>query len=378
MTSLSPLTDSFDWRDEPDAEALVPEAIVLSEAQVVQATRLAWPHPEDQQWAVYLNGLALLGVQQWLQEAYLPQTVRCVWTEAGIRCRLGRYHLQVVALTSVADATVDLLHPSRQIDDAPIHLYILAEVQEELAQVTVRAGLRHDQLQAFIASSASSFLPAECGAECETVSVPLSAFQCSPMDLLLYLRCLDAAAIAPSPCTTEPASSWEQPWINVSHWFNHQLDQTAQALSWYLLPPLAAATALKSPTEVLESVLSDLEPLGVAIPPRARGACTEIGLGGLTLQLYALTWTIFHPEQPPEWSLFLVLGAQPGDALPAGTRLMVADAEAVMVTTVADATDSHLYAQVYGTWTEAFTVTLALPGGPQQTLPAFVYQPETP
>ncbi len=376
MMSMHPTTNS------PDFEPIAYTTVLLTDDQIAQATRMAANRPDAQRWSVYLNMLTLYGVQQWLQQAEFPQTVCHLNEQQGIQCNVGDYRLCVLPITSLAEDQVQLPSVAVEGTDA-IQLYLLAEVQEELAQVCIRAGLRADQIQQLIATQP------ELSQSPHQLWLPLSAFQELPEQLLLYLRCLDPSAMASSSVahissksTTDSAAdtigSVSRALLNVSHWFKNELDEVARALQWSLLPPLAPDTALLSPTEVIESVLKELNPLGVSVPPRARGASTEIQLGGLILQLYALTWTIFEEEQPPEWSLFLVLGPRPGDRLPPGTRLQVADPASILSESVSEHhTDSmHLYAQVFGTWDEAFTVTVSLPNGPELRLPAFVYQPE--
>ncbi|MGP1387785.1 MAG: DUF1822 family protein [Thainema sp.] len=367
MMSTRPITNSSNF--EPMADTI----ISLTDDHITQATRMAANRPDAQQWSTYLNMLVLYGVQQWLQQAEFSQTVCHLSEKYGVQCNISDYRLCVLPMTSLTEERVQL--PDLETADIA-HLYVLAEVQEEVAQVNILAGLRADKLAQLVAHQSD---------KTNDSWLPLSAFQESPEQLLLYLRCLDPNALASASApqvapiaTADFVRSVSRSLLNVSHWFKNELDEVASALQWSLLPPLASDAALLSPTEIIESVLKELSPVGISVPPRARGASTEIQLGGLTLQLYALTWTIFEENQPPEWSLFLVLGPRPGDSLPPGTRLQVADPSSVLSESVLHHhTDSmHLYAQVFGTWDEAFAVTISLPNGPELTLPAFVYQPE--
>jgi hypothetical protein len=85
-----------------------------------------------------------------------------------------------------------------------------------------------------------------------------------------------------------------------------------------------------------------------------------------------------NPE--PEWCLFLVLGPAPGHALPDGVRLQVSDATGLLADSSLDAQSSaqYLYAQVFGTWKEAFTVAIRLPNGNTLNWPPFVFRPDDP
>jgi hypothetical protein len=114
----------------------------------------------------------------------------------------------------------------------------------------------------------------------------------------------------------------------------------------------------------------------VVIPATARGAYTDLQAAGVPLRLYALTWVQMEGPQP-EWCLFLVLGPAPGEQLAPGTRLVVRDAATVLADSTLSPGQSanHLYAQVFGTWDEAFAVSVELPNGSTVSWPPFVFQP---
>jgi hypothetical protein len=286
----------------------------------------------------------------------------------------------VVTQGSLSDGHVPI--PQSSLDDAHgfAHLYILAEVKEEANQVTVLCGLRRDRLlahhhQAQLTATAEG-----------TYTIPVALFDTLPDDILLYLNCLNPAQVAEaSPAVgRSPLAQPEPQTINVGRWLQDQIDSLANTvtntLTWALLPPLSISHAMMSahsPAETLETVLRELEPAGVTIPAEARGAYTDLQPMGLPLRLYALTWTVMADPQP-EWSLFLVLGPAPGEQVPPGTRLIVRDAASTLADSIltAAAHTNHLYAQVFGIWDEAFTVTIELPNGGTLNWPPFVFRPE--
>jgi hypothetical protein len=182
--------------------------------------------------------------------------------------------------------------------------------------------------------------------------------------------------------------------VNVRLWLQDELDEVAQSLSWILLPAPALATASlrslsvsagESPTEVFEAIITELRGMGMEIPPQARGAYRDLSLAEADLRLYAVTWPLPAPGIS-EWTLLLVLGAQPGSDLPFGLKLQVREMSAVSQdepTSVLvereleqNTDNTYLYTRVVGTWEEAFLVTIALGTGEALTLPPFSFVSE--
>lgn len=160
--------------------------------------------------------------------------------------------------------------------------------------------------------------------------------------------------------------------INVGHWLNDCLDAAAQKLGWMLLPPLSPAAALRSAQE-------ELAVLGVQLPPEARGAYEDLQLGTAALRLHAFTWMLSATIDTFQWTLLIVLGAQPHTRLPAGIRLQIRDQTQLLYEQIlpeAD-NDSYLYAQVGGEIADRFWVTINLPDGAALSLPPFIFHPDS-
>ncbi|MBD2110329.1 MULTISPECIES: DUF1822 family protein [Cyanophyceae] len=382
--ALDPINFEFD--------PLRSTTVTLPSEAVTWAVQIAQRVPDStQQWSTFLRAMALQGLQQWLESGAVDLALnydRYQPPDLEIAGRVGNYRLCLVAQGSLSEEVITI--PTATLDDASefAHLYILAEVQEEVNQVTILAGLRRDRL---LAQRRTLGLVSQPNG---TYRIPIHCFNTTPEDLLLYLTCLNPAQIsgpqvsgtetATAPLFTVPQTSplptQTRDSINVGRWLLNQLDAVADSLAWTLMPPLAPATALRSmrtPVEQLEDILRDLRPTGVTIPPNARGAYTDLQTMGLPFRLYALTWTLVEPH-PPEWTLFLFLGPAPGEQLPPGTRLIMRDATAVLAEqTLAQGNKSgFLYAQAIGTWDEAFTATVELPNGNTLNWPPFVFQPE--
>lgn len=168
-----------------------------------------------------------------------------------------------------------------------------------------------------------------------------------------------------------------QPAVNAGRWLLGELDELAQELSWILLPNLAPATALRSPVEEFEAIVTQLKQTDVEIPLEARGAYRDIRLAGMPLRLYAVTWPLLSGTIP-EWTLLLILGATPGTTLPSGLQLRVSDQTGILVERELNQQQqgSYMFTRIIGTWDEKFIVTVSLPSGIEQTLPPFGFNPQ--
>lgn len=357
--------------------------------------------------------------------------------EVVCNLRVGEFNLCLVAIGSLSDQTIDLPRAVVDLPEFTAHFYVVLEILEEQEQAKVWGFLRHDQL---ISLRQSVNLPAErdwtyalpaawfdynpdhllLHLRClEPAAIPLpqaptnrlatlAAMQAELMALLPRLQSPDAqlwqvltweqgAAVLTSPelldwlyqlqtkdapslirRSTDVLQLLTQPAMNLGRWLQDELDEIAQSLSWVLLPSLPTATTpLRSPGEEIDVILTQLGRTGMAIPSQARGGYKDLSLAEAPLRLYIVTWPHLSPENVPEWTLLLILGAQSGHNLPHGTRLRVSDQTDVLLERVLEqnVNDSHLYARVAGTWDEKFLVTLGLDSGPALTLPPFTFHP---
>ena len=168
--------------------------------------------------------------------------------------------------------------------------------------------------------------------------------------------------------------------INVKAWLSDELDELAR-LSWTLLPTPAAAGGMRdleavsreSPVEEFAAVITQLRASGEDIPEDARGAYQDFALASHELRLFAITWDVAEIEDVPEWSLLLVLGAQPDNYLPQGLKLEIKTDDILDDKTVdRDTDDSYIYSQVIGELSEQFSVSIIL-ADETFTLPNFVF-----
>ncbi len=173
--------------------------------------------------------------------------------------------------------------------------------------------------------------------------------------------------------------------INVKSWLSNQLDELGQNLAWTILPtPEFATSGLRdlqvtnreSPTEELGTIITHLRNSEEEIPPRAVGAYQDFIVDSYALRLFAVTWTLTETESVPEWSLLIILGAQPNNYLPQGLKLELKEGDTVLdqKIIIEDTNNSYIYTQVIGEFDEQFTVNIILADGETYTFPNFVFQ----
>lgn len=363
-------TDFDDWQS--NRVSLSPSEVDWA-AQICQSIT-----DEEQQWQTFLRAMALRGFCQWLAAGAVELTGQWDRTQPpprGVNCQVNGFRLCLLVMGSLSDEVVQI--PQSAIETGnPAHLYILLTVQEEYNHVSMLGGLRHDQLQAYQQQFPVLQLEA-------TYRVPVRLFDNSPEKILLYLTCLNPAMLeseASAPLRSTDGIVNLSGLINASRWLQDQLDAIAEGLSWILLPPLAAEPALagmRSHTEELETILTELEPTGITVPPLARGAYRDLQSQGFPFRIYALIWPVYE-SATPEWSLFIFLGPTPGEQLPPGIRLMISDAHGVLAeqTLAPESAATYLYVQVFGSWEEQFSAAIALSGNATLTLPTFIFNPD--
>jgi hypothetical protein len=183
---------------------------------------------------------------------------------------------------------------------------------------------------------------------------------------------------APLPLVNPATSATKPIVVNVARWFEHQVDRITEELAWMLLPPLDLSGSLLSSqtdglSEDLEDVLQTLRyEQQIAVPPEARSAYRDLTLEAAELRLYVVTWRL---PATSEWSLLVVLGAQPGRLLSPGIKLLIADQHEPLIELVLNQ-EPYLYAQVIGQLNEQFQLSIALPNGACLTLPPLVLDAE--
>ena len=382
-----------------DMASLNANTIELSDAAITWANQLAQTASRlstqpDKEWEITLKALAIAGFEQWLGEGAAPLAVTHTALETAstgttIDLRVGSYRLCIVAMSALSDDHIEIFLDTveNSLTEAIAHLYVIVEVQEEVNQVCILAGLRRDQLLQKIGIKSLQ----QARLKTEPLAVPISHFDIEPEQILLYLSCLEPieATVTATVRETvleateqtsfvagvlaEQRAAIAENVINTRVWLENQLDLAVEQLRWSLLPPVA--TAMRPIKETVDTVLETLANQGVCLPATARGVGGPISIGAYICQIYAWVWSV-ETAHEPEWTLFLLLGPRVGERLPVGIQLQVSDRTEVIVKEVLAQASStaYLYTQVQGDQQEQFKVSIILPDGIEITLPVFGFE----
>lgn len=197
-----------------ELETLSPEAIDLELHHIDRALDVSRKALDpSQQWQTYLHGLALFGTQQWLEERepelhfdleecslFKPELASPI--DAVCNVRVGDFKLCILTVGSLLEDEIFVPRAAIDLPEFAAHFYVLVEVCEELEQANVRGFLRYDRL---IQNRQTLNISPQ---EDWTYAIPLTWFESEPDRLLLYLRCLDADAIALPVAATDSDFDW--------------------------------------------------------------------------------------------------------------------------------------------------------------------------
>ncbi len=391
-TPFIDLPDRLDWEKlSATGIDLLPEQIDRA-IQLSHQVSIAAPIDgrQDVEWQIYLNALALFGVEQWLEE-WAPElalnTSQCSLFQPNIhQYHNAITHIQVGRFDLCLIVTIDRDYPTIAIPkiifnttSKAAQFYVLVEILEEQMQAMVYGYLPHKQMVV-----QRDRLGARSVNE-NDYAIPLNGFNLEPTNLLLDLRCLDpvmdeAVQTAPQPLAPQPPILGEQERerINVASWLSDRLDEASLALSWMLMPAFVTAEGLRFPLrETLPTIGNLFTNLEITIPPEARGAYQDLQVGTVAVRLYAVTWVLSLPDDRQGWTLLTVLSGQSGQPLPLGIQLQIRDSVEILETQVlqTDRPDAALYAQVGGEWNETFRVSIQLVTGETFTLSPFTFTP---
>lgn len=385
-----------------------------------------------------------LSLNQENSSIFQPAYANAIAAVANVQ--VGTFKLCLLAAGSLTDEVVSVPQAVIDLPEFAAHFYVVLEVLEEQEQVRIQGFMRRDQLTAQLEASAiqpdtdwtyelpsawfepdanelllymrclapgAIALPQPAAQPTESLSqlqadlapqLPRLRSETSWWQILSWEQAaailanpellswvLGQSEASPSRPAPEPqpaiAQQLAQQAMNVGRWLRDELDQAAQNLSWVLLPTLTPASAMRSAVKEFSAVTQELTRSGLAIPTAARGAYQDLELAGSPVRLHAVTWPILSSQNPPEWTLLIVLGPQPDEmrdtrsfraVLPEGILLRISDQTQVLVERRLQQgwEDTYLYARVVGTWDEEFLVTLSK-NGQTMTLPPFAFHPNS-
>jgi len=219
-----------------NSRLLPPETIWLEPEQIEQAKAMSERASarlgerathETQQWQSYLDALALLGFEQWLSDrlsehaiARSPKPIQSV-----CYVEVNGFIVCLIAVEHMLDEMVRMPQAVVEQPALAAHFYVLHEVSEEQALVTVRGFCRYDEL-----SRSCHHYQIQDG----YYQLPLSFLDAEPNHLLVYCRSLQPAAIPLPMSTSSPAESvltaLTQATTTLTQWLQGTFDEGWQAI----------------------------------------------------------------------------------------------------------------------------------------------------
>lgn len=244
-----------------DLRFRTPETILLEPEQFEQALFNPLVSPlvnEAGQWQLYLNALALLGFEQWLQKRtskHFIDRTQCINEIGAIyNLKIDEFKLNLIAREHVLDEVAEIPREALEQPELAAHFYVLIEVSEEQQQVIIRGFLRYDQLINYCNRYN------EC-LENGYYKVPLSAFDSEPNHLLLYCDFLVPAAMpllviltehsATTEATSETALTafFQETRIQLGQWIQGVFAEGWQAINDLFSPEVHLALSLRNQRE---------------------------------------------------------------------------------------------------------------------------------
>ncbi|MBD2311082.1 DUF1822 family protein [Desertifilum sp. FACHB-1129] len=417
-----------------------PDTVELDEDKIQKAIELSDTVANTtRKWQVYLQALALFSFEEWLQQrepgiaiqkqsasTFQPQYANVI--DAVCHLQVGEFQVCLIPTLFFSDEAVTFPRAIVDLPEFADCFYIVIALSEDLGLAATQGFLRYDQLLNY-----KTQLQAEMD---WTYQLPLSWFNREPDQLLLYLQCLEPAAIAlPEIPANRQATlarmqaaifnllpqlnhrplwqglTWEQGiavlttpdllhWlsqsfrenlsdhlsdllqiltqraINVRHWLGNLRDEVMQEMFWELLPassPLRRSEA--SPVRDLDEILAEISRIHqLEIPAIAVRAYRDITLEH-RLRLFVVTCPL--PETQ-EWMLLLILQAIPGDRPTHNITLRISDRIEVLAEEALqpDMMEDYIFIQVVGDNDDRFLATITSATGSVQSLPPFEFSPD--
>ncbi len=231
-----------------DLRRVLPETIWLEPehfAKANQTSSVAVSATDS--WQVYLNTLALVGFEVWLQER-LPDKVITTNTNfittAG-NLKVGEFKFCAIATEHLLDEVVNI--PSSVIEpDLAAHFYVLLEVLDEVEEVVIKGFLPYNQL---IEIKSKLKLPLNDGC----YQFPLSLFDAEPNHLLFYQSYVQASEFA-LPVADNLVDRVSENLSNLvrstttklSQWFQGAIDEGWQTIDSLSNPELSLAFSTRN------------------------------------------------------------------------------------------------------------------------------------
>ncbi|MEL7084469.1 MAG: DUF1822 family protein [Cyanobacteria bacterium J06597_1] len=209
--AMEGVVSSGDW----DFESLPTAGVQMQEAGIQQAGRLSqsvvWP---DRQWSTYLQGLAVLGFEDWLRlhsnlsvgrdrcSTFQPALANVL--SAACNLSVDQFQLCVIPIGALGDDRIEIPRAAIDLPQFSAHFYVLVEVLEDCGYVQVLGMALHQQLTERCRNTVG--ITGDRGEESWSYFCPTAWFEYSKDDLLLWLRAADASQIELPPALPLPVS----------------------------------------------------------------------------------------------------------------------------------------------------------------------------
>lgn len=158
---------------------------------------------EAAQWQFYLNGLALLGFEEWLRKrasSHLIDRTQCINQNNAIyNLKIDEFRLNLIIKEHILDEITEITKDAIIKPELAAHFYVLLEVSEEQQQVIIRSFLRHDRLTNYCSQSNDCL-------QNGYYQIPLSVFDPEINHLLFYCDFLEPITI-PLPIVSKECSA---------------------------------------------------------------------------------------------------------------------------------------------------------------------------
>lgn len=206
---------------------------------------------ESQQWQAYLDALALIGCEKWLQEHMPKQPVKKDFIGNTAYLKIGEFKFCIIATEHLLDEVANIPKDLVERSDLLAHFYLIIEVIEEQEEMIIRGFLRYDQLVASLNSINSRVLQ-------ETVyQLPLSKFDPEPNHLLFYCLYSEPAAILLPVITTEVTEQKSSVDIfatrtKLSQWLQNLFDESWQTIDTFINPKSKLTLSLRNTEKMIK------------------------------------------------------------------------------------------------------------------------------
>jgi hypothetical protein len=147
---------------------------------------------EAQQWQTYLNILARIGCEQWLNKHMPNQSIHqdTSMSATSSHLKVGEFKICPIATEHVLDEVINISRDTIEKPELAAHFYIVVEVLEEQEQVILRGFLCYDQLMNYQSQFTLQTLQDDC------YQLPLSLFDAELNHLLFYQHFLEPSMIS--------------------------------------------------------------------------------------------------------------------------------------------------------------------------------------